>query len=244
MAKALDVHAMNGLPVPTEPGGDMPPTKSSEARVMAGILGAIERDGSTSQRSLARELGVAVGLVNAYVKRCSKKGLIKIRQVPASRYAYYLTPKGLAEKSRLTAEYFTTSLSFFRDARKSCGETMDVAVSGRSWKRVALLGSGDLAEIAILCAFERGLEVAAVIDEESKQRTFVGVPVLASTDEIADAVDGFILTAMHEASEILDAAAASHGDDRVLVPGLLGLMRPRPAASAARPGRRENGEPR
>lgn len=220
----------------------MPPTKPSEARVMAGILGAIERDGSTSQRNLARELGVAVGLINAYVKRCTKKGLIKIRQVPASRYAYYLTPRGLAEKSRLTAEYFSSSLSFFRDARKSCGEATDEAIS-RGWKRVALLGAGDLAEITILCAFERGLEVAAVADPGHGRPAFVGVPVVASASEVADAVHGFILTSMVDGSKTLDATVSAYGDERVIVPGLLGLTRSAKStggsARASRPGRQD-----
>jgi hypothetical protein len=59
-------------------------------------------------------LGIALGLVNAYLKRCAKAGLIKIKQAPSSRYSYYLTPKGFVEKSRLTATYLSQSMSFFR----------------------------------------------------------------------------------------------------------------------------------
>ena len=87
---------------------------------MLEVLSAVERDSRITQRSLSRELGIALGLANAYLKRCAKKGLIKIRQVPLNRYAYYLTPKGFAEKSRLTAEYLAVSFNFFRDAREQC----------------------------------------------------------------------------------------------------------------------------
>ena len=43
-----------------------------------------------------------------------------MRQVPLNRYAYYLTPQGFAEKSRLTAEYLAASFDFFRRARGDC----------------------------------------------------------------------------------------------------------------------------
>jgi DNA-binding MarR family transcriptional regulator len=68
------------------------------------ILQAIEGDSDVTQRRLAARLGVAPGLASSYFKRCAKKGLIKVRQAPANRHAYYLSPKGFAEKSRLTAQ--------------------------------------------------------------------------------------------------------------------------------------------
>ena len=77
------------------------------ARIVLGLLESVERDGAQSQRKLASDLGIALGLVNAYLKRCVKKGLVKIGQAPPRRYAYYLTPHGFAEKSRLTVEYLS-----------------------------------------------------------------------------------------------------------------------------------------
>ena len=91
-------------------------------RIMLGLLESVERDGGQSQRRLAAELGIALGLVNAYLKRCIKKGLVKVSEAPARRYAYYLTPHGFAEKSRLTVEYLGFSFSFFRRARAECAE--------------------------------------------------------------------------------------------------------------------------
>ena len=54
------------------------------------VLSAVEADSSVTQRSLASELGIALGLTNSYLKKCIDKGLVKIKQVPANRYAYYL----------------------------------------------------------------------------------------------------------------------------------------------------------
>ena len=100
--------------------------KEENARIMLGLLESVERNGGQSQRRLASELGIAFGLVNAYLKRCVKKGLVKISEAPARRYAYYLTPQGFAEKSRLTVDYLAYSFAFFRQARADCANVLAV----------------------------------------------------------------------------------------------------------------------
>src|SRR5215471_9206247 len=123
------------------------------SRIMLGLLDAVEQDRVHSQRHLASELGIALGLVNAYLRRCMKKGLVKVREAPARRYAYYLTPQGFAEKSRLTVEYLSYSFGFFRQAKTDCSELFRLA-RARGLDRVLLLGQSDLAEIAALCAID------------------------------------------------------------------------------------------
>src|SRR5271155_4936744 len=127
--------------------------KTEDARIILDLLNSVERDGGQSQRRLASELGIALGLVNAYLRRCIKKGLVKATQAPARRYIYYLTPIGLAEKSRLTVEYLSVSFSFFRQAKAECGALFGVAAE-RGFSRVALAGISDLAEIAMICALD------------------------------------------------------------------------------------------
>ena len=63
-----------------------------DERIVLNLLKSVD-DGAGSQRRIAEELGIALGLVNAYLKRCVKKGLVKVSQAPARRYAYYLTPQ-------------------------------------------------------------------------------------------------------------------------------------------------------
>src|SRR5215468_807900 len=99
------------------------------ARIMLGLHESVERDGGQTQRRLASELGIALGLVNAYLKRCVKKGLLKVSEAPARRYAYYLTPQGFSEKSRLTVEYLSFSFAFFRRAKSDCTAMLAAARS-------------------------------------------------------------------------------------------------------------------
>jgi len=144
--------------------------ESDNARIVLGLLESVERDGAQSQRKLASDLGIALGLVNAYLKRCVKKGLLKIGQAPARRYAYYLTPHGFAEKSRLTVEYLFSSFSFFRRAREDCSSVLKAA-QARGWNRIALIGLSDLAEIATICALEQGITIVAVVDAKATRKT-------------------------------------------------------------------------
>jgi DNA-binding MarR family transcriptional regulator len=145
--------------------------------IVLSVLTSIERDSAITQRALARELGIALGLANAYLRRCVRKGLVKMRQVPINRYAYYLTPQGLAEKSRLTAEYLAVSLDFFRRARTDCA-TLFRQCEVRGWHTVALSGAGDLAEIAVLSAGETAVEVLCIIDSEQLGRRCGGLAIV------------------------------------------------------------------
>jgi DNA-binding MarR family transcriptional regulator len=203
--------------------------EAEEARIILGLLESVERDSAQSQRRLASEFGIAVGLVNAYLKRCVNKGLVKVRQAPARRYAYYLTPQGFAEKSRLTVEYLSYSFSFFRRARADCTAILETA-RDRGWKHIALVGVSDLAEIAAICALESGVAIAAVVDAQTEQKRFVGTPVYASFDAVPAAFDGVIVTDLKTAEETFKAAAARLGAERVLAPALLGVS-PRAVAT-------------
>jgi DNA-binding MarR family transcriptional regulator len=223
----LDVHVVNALRMhsgredmsSTNPGED-----AERARIMLGLLESVDRDGAQSQRRLASDLGIALGLVNAYLKRCVKKGLVKVSEAPARRYAYYLTPQGFAEKSRLTVEYLSYSFSFFRRARADCAEVLNTAAA-RGWKRVVLAGMSDLAEIARLCALESGVEIVAVVAHEATQPTFVGVPVVATFEDVVAPFDGIIVTELRRPRETFELAGLQLGPERVLAPTLLGVRR-------------------
>jgi DNA-binding MarR family transcriptional regulator len=196
--------------------------ESKNARIVLGLLESVERDGAQSQRKLASDLGIALGLVNAYLKRCVKKGLLKIGQAPARRYAYYLTPHGFAEKSRLTVEYLSSSFSFFRRAREDCSSVLKAA-RARGWNRIALIGVSDLAEIATICALEQGITIVAVVDAKARSDRFVGAPVVASIDAVPSDFDALVVTDLQATREALKVALGALEAERVFVPALLGL---------------------
>src|SRR2546426_4685728 len=87
------------------------------------ILTAIGEGAPLTQRALSERLGVALGLTNLYLKRLAHKGYIKIVEFPKKpaarkRLRYLVTPKGLAEKGRLTYEHMAYALNLDRKSTR------------------------------------------------------------------------------------------------------------------------------
>lgn len=133
----------------------------TEKKVMVHLLSEIERNPTFTQRGLSAELGIALGLMNQYLKRCITRGWVRVSQVAPKRIAYFLTPEGFKEKSQMVTDYLARSLTFFRDARAQCEEVFSEC-KANGWGKVALVGAGDLADIAQLVAQGLGLEVEVV----------------------------------------------------------------------------------
>ena len=197
-----------------------------EARITLGLLNAVEENSSHTQRSMASELGIALGLANAYLKLCARKGLIKVQQVPANRYAYYLTPKGFAEKSRLTAEFLTISFNFFRSARNQCSDVF-AHCAAKGWRRIALAGVSDLSEIATLCAADSEAEILGIIDPSFPGATHAGLRVVAAPHALGN-FDAIVITDFRNAQSTFDRLTETFPHERVVAPPLLKVSTRRP----------------
>jgi DNA-binding MarR family transcriptional regulator len=149
------------------------------------ILTAIEEGAPLTQRALAERLGVALGLANLYLKRLARKGCIKIVEFPRKpaarkRLRYLLTPRGMAEKTRLGYEHMTYSLQLYRRARQRLRESLG-RLSESGAKRIALYGTGEAAELAYLTLKELGLEPMGIFAPQADGQ-FLGFPVRALAD--------------------------------------------------------------
>lgn len=136
------------------------------------LLEAVEQNARITQRSLARKLGIALGLTNLYLKRLARQGYIKCVNVQSNRIAYLITPRGVSEKARLTYEFMEYSLRLYRDVRRHLHRVLSERASGRL---VAIYGKGEAAELAYLSLRELNVEPVAVFDE--RRGTFLGMPV-------------------------------------------------------------------
>lgn len=208
---------------------------SEQDRIVLNLLNSVEQDGARSQRHFAAELGIALGLVNAYLNRCIKKGLVKVGSAPAKRYAYYLTPQGFTEKSRLTVEYLYSSFGFFRRAKADCAAVFEAARE-RKLTRLVLIGVSDLAEIAAICALESGVQLAAVVDPAFLGDRFVGLPVLTSWQDVGAEIEGAIVTALTPNATIeaiVETATARLGPAAVFTPKLVAIRQAPPQEERA-----------
>lgn len=139
------------------------------------LLDAIADDSLVTQRNLAAKLGIALGLTNLYLKRLARKGYIKLVNIQPNRIRYLITPKGIAEKTRLTYEFMEYSLHLYRQAREHLRTVLEpLAQAGP--KRIAIYGVGEAAELAYLSLRELGLDPAAIFDGRGTGE-FLGMPV-------------------------------------------------------------------
>jgi DNA-binding MarR family transcriptional regulator len=195
--------------------------KEKEDALTLELLNTIEKKSDVTQRHLANQLDVALGLANSYLKRCVRKGLIKIQQAPANRYLYYLTPKGFLEKSRLSAAYLTTSFDFYRRASVSCENVFEECAS-KELHKVLLCGMSELAEIASLRAHEKDIDIVGTLDRYAQNKTFLALPLWNSFDLLSD-FDACIITEIKESRNLIEYVSTQVSPEIIFVPDILGI---------------------
>jgi len=194
--------------------------EATEDQAIRQILDRIEADEEVSQRDLADELGVALGMVNAYIKRCVRTGLIKIQQVPPRRYRYYLTPQGFAEKSRLTAQYLRDSFGALRRGLASFERLyQDLGEAGVN--TVILVGDDEMLEVGILAALSTGIEVVGVWNPLGESHEVRGIGPVDPAHP--PAADRWVLAVLKNGAEALERLNAVVDPALIVMPDVLRL---------------------
>ena len=137
------------------------------------LMGEIDRDGDRSQRELSQRLNISLGLVNTFLKRLVNKGYFKVKTMPKNRVMYFLTPEGLAKKSKLTADYLRYSINFYKDIKHLLLKRFS-DMEERNVRNILFLGSGEVAELAYLYLQFTKLKLVGIIDEKEAGKMFFG----------------------------------------------------------------------
>jgi hypothetical protein len=153
------------------------------------ILSQIETGRPLTQRSVARDLGIALGLANLLMKQLARKGYVKMRSaLDGNEMRYLLTSRGLAEKTRLSMLYLENTIERYAEARDRIRvrfeELPNPSGNGDGRPRVVLYGTGEVAEIAYIVANHSSVRVVGIVDDNQHQRPFLGFAV-ASPDQLA-----------------------------------------------------------
>ena len=86
------------------------------------VLRKIEKNPESSQRELAKELGFSLGKLNYCLKALQEKGYIKIKSFKKNpkkiNYLYILTPRGIAEKTKLTLNFMKRKMQEYDELKK------------------------------------------------------------------------------------------------------------------------------
>lgn len=183
------------------------------------LLSEVADEQPISQRELARRLGIALGLVNSYIKNFVAKGFIRVKNYPRNRYAYLLTPKGMAEKARLAYQhihyfsnlYMVTRQDYLRLFRE---------LAERGIFRVVFCGVDEVAEIAWLSLHEAGLELADVMDDSHSGELFMGREVVTLAHGLLAGNHRIVITSLKRAEQLRHRLRdLGVGDDAILHPG-------------------------
>jgi len=171
------------------------------------ILEEIEKDEMPSQRDLSRKLNISLGLVNSFVKRLAQKGYCKVTTIPKNRVRYLLTPKGAAEKTRLTYEYIQSSIVFYRHALHRL-KSLFKELSQNGVSRVVFYGVSDLTDISYLMMQETAIQLVGIVDDNHDGKTSVKMKVVGSDQLASISFDRIVITDIVKPLEAYDAIRA------------------------------------
>ena len=166
------------------------------------ILDELSSNDSLTQRDLSSRLGIALGLVNSYIKNLVAKGYITVKTIPSKRYAYYLTPKGFAEKTRLTYHLLQDYTRIYREARTNLKKLFH-QLEQQGAQRIVFAGIDEVAEIAYITLQETNLKLTYVIDREKIGGNFFGNKILAFDALTGREYDCVVVTSYVQREKIL-----------------------------------------
>ena len=144
------------------------------------LLEEISKDSSASQRKLSQRLGVALGVTNACLKKMVNKGLVKAKGINHKRIAYYLTPRGFSEKTKLTYHFLEHTIRYYSNLKNNINAGL-VLLSKAGQRRIVCYGAGEVMEVAfiILNEINQELMVLGIVDDnrDKQGKTMFGLEV-------------------------------------------------------------------
>jgi len=165
------------------------------------LLAEVADEQPVSQRELAKRLGIALGLVNSYLKNFVAKGFIRIKNYPQNRYAYLLTPTGMAEKARLAYQHVNYFTNLYTVTRQDY-LLLFRELAERGVTRVSFCGVDEVAEIAWLSLQEAGVALDKVMDDIAPDRDFMGRRVMALSSEQLAGNLPIVITSLKRAAQL------------------------------------------
>ena len=184
------------------------------------VLELVEEREKVTQRGLAMELEIAVGMANALIKRLVHKGYIKVKDAPSRRYGYYITPEGFVEKGRLVSKYIANSFKFFGEARRDY-DAIACQISANQITGVCFVGTGEVMEIAQMVFAANNIEVVCVLDVLAHEgarhfQSYADIPTA-----MASRIGCLIITETRRPHKVYEIVASNEYAVEILVPAFM-----------------------
>ena len=182
------------------------------------LLEEIEQDPELSQRQLSRRMGVALGVGNLLLKNLAKKGYIKVTHLSWKRWIYVITPKGMTRKVNLTLSYIESFLGHYRRVKKILKQNFDSLTLNKESK-VAIVGTGELAELAYLALLDIGVDEIDMFGDENDKHIFLGMNVVSIQDIEVNDYSKIVVTS--DDIDVINASLKERSADSNQIVGLL-----------------------
>lgn len=131
------------------------------------LLEELAKNPIVSQRELSHKFGIALGVTNACLRRMARKGLIRIRGLNHRRIGYYLTPKGLVEKARLTLHLISFRVQHYVELKRIVGKRF-LEMQHDGMKRIVFYGVSDEMEVAYITLQGVALKLVGIVEDDEK----------------------------------------------------------------------------
>lgn len=199
---SVNVHIMNKKVVST------PPTETGRYRDLQ-ILDELSNNDALTQRDLSKQMGIALGLVNSYIKNLVAKGYLTVKNIPSKRYAYYLTPNGFAEKTRLAYDLLQDYTRIYREAKNNYRQLFS-ELEHSGVKRIVFAGADEVAEFAYITLQETKIELSGVVDLDRAGEMFFGRQISPLSGLLNMEYDSIVVTSCLK-RESLHRSLLEHG---------------------------------
>jgi DNA-binding MarR family transcriptional regulator len=194
-------RALSRLLFVRSPNEQQQPLNSSAYQELQ-LLAEVQETPDITQRQLSWRIGIALGLTNVLLRNFIQKGYVRVSSATWKRRLYSLTPEGIAHKLHLTVAYIDRVLNHYQSVRQTLREEMEtLAVNAES--RVAILGTGEFAEVVFLGLREIGIEeiemFASTIPAGGR---FLGMPVHDSATISTEQYDRILIASLQGSEEV------------------------------------------
>ena len=192
--------------------------KPSEKMRDLQFLEEIEQNPKVSQRELSNKFGIALGVTNACIKRMARRGLIRLKGIPPRRIAYYVTPRGFAEKTNLALRFFSYNIRHYAETKKQIGRKL-LEMQNSGVKRVAFYGVSDEMEIAYITLQGSDMKLIGIADEDGEKRgtRLLGHKVLSLGEVKGLNPDAILITSMQDQTSYINTLTKQKGWDSIRV---------------------------
>jgi DNA-binding MarR family transcriptional regulator len=129
------------------------------------FLEEIEQNPKVSQRELSHKFGIALGVTNACIHRMVRRGLIRLKGFPPRRIAYYVTPRGFSEKTKLTLHFLSYNIRHYAEMKKQIEKKL-LDMQNKGVKRFTFYGISDEMEVAYITLQGLDMKLIGIVDSE------------------------------------------------------------------------------